>query len=224
MDSDPRGWVSDFAELAELEADDRRLLEDRARVVEIGPGQTVFAPGKKPEAFLLLLEGTVRVQQVGENGREIVLYRVSGGESCIMTTACLLSDEAYQAEGVTETAVRAVAVSRDDFDSLMARSSAFRRLVFTKYASRMADLLAVVDDIAFQRMDKRLAQKLLQLAGGSDAVAITHHRLATELGSVREVVSRLIKEFARRGWVESRRGEIVLLDRAALARIAESAD
>ena len=125
-------WLSRFAELADLDAESRRLLESRAKIVEIGAGHTVFAPGKMPEAFLLLLDGAVRVQQVGESGREIVLYRVSGGESCIMTTACLLSDESYQAEGVTETDVRAVALARNDFDDLMARSAGFRRFVFTK--------------------------------------------------------------------------------------------
>jgi len=215
-------WLSRFAELADLDAESRRLLESRAKIVEIGAGHTVFAPGKMPEAFLLLLDGAVRVQQVGESGREIVLYRVSGGESCIMTTACLLSDESYQAEGVTETDVRAVALARNDFDDLMARSAGFRRFVFTNYASRMSDILAIVEDVAFHRLDKRLAQKLLDLAADGDSIDITHQRLATELGSAREVVSRLMKEFGRRGWVETRRGQVVIVKRAGLADLAGS--
>jgi len=215
-------WVSQFAELAELGAKDRHLLESHAQKAQVPAGTTVFAPGKKPDAFLFVLEGTVRVQQVAENGREIVLYRVVGGESCIMTTACLLSDETYQAEGVTETDVTAIMISSPDFDNLMAHSAAFRRFVFTKYASRMADIMTLVEDVAFQRMDKRLAHKLLELAKDNSTLDITHQRLAVELGSVREVVSRLMKEFARRGWIGSTRGHIEILDHQALVQLAEN--
>jgi len=214
-------WLNRFPELQTLSAADRKVLGDHAMLVELPAGQTVFAPGKKPEHFLLLLDGTVRVQQAAANGREIILYRVSGGESCIMTTACLLSDEDYLAEGVTETAVAAVAISKSAFDDLVARSAAFRRLVFSKYASRMTDLQRLVENVAFERMDKRLAQKLLQLSPGRSRLDMTHQELATELGTAREVVSRLMKDFASRGWVSAGRGTMEILDRGALAAMAE---
>lgn len=214
-------WTTRFQELEDLEADDRAFLESAARLVKLGQDQRVFAPGKKPDAFLLVLEGTVRVQQVGANGREIVLYRVCGGESCIMTTACLLSEEDYLAEGVTETDVTAVALPRASFDSLIGRSAAFRRLVFTRYASRMARLMALLEDIAFQRIDKRLASKLLELSGDRAMIDITHQALAVELGSAREVISRQIKRFSDQGWVRTTRGKIEILDAAALASLAE---
>lgn len=214
-------WTSRFAELQELAQEDLDALVSHAQTVRLPAGQAVFAPGKKPDSFLLLLEGTVRVQQTAASGREIILYRVTGGESCIMTTACLLSDEDYLAEGVTETAVTAVAVPKTEFDQLMARSSAFRRLVFSKYASRMVDLQRLVENVAFERIDKRLAHKLLELAGDGGELEMTHQALATELGTAREVVSRVLKRFADRGLVGIGRGATRIVDREGLQKISQ---
>jgi len=214
-------WIERFDELASLDAEDRLFVESHARIVDLGPNQVVFAPGKKPDAFLLLLEGTVRVHQFGASGREIVLYRVSGGESCIMTTACLLSGEDYLAEGVTETAVSAVALGRADFDALIARSPVFRRFVFAKYASRVTGLMELVEDVAFERIDKRLARKLLELSAGAQSLDTTHQSLAVELGSAREVISRQMKQFAARGWITATRGRIEIADRDALNALAD---
>ena len=213
-------WTSRFSELAELDAEERAFLESHAQVVRLGAQQRVFAPGKHPDAFLLLLEGTVRVQQVGATGREIILYRVSGGESCIMTTACLLSDEEYLAEGITETPVTAVALAKADFDKLIAGSPAFRRLVFSKYASRMTRLMELVEDVAFERIEKRLARKLLELAHGGRALDLTHQSLAVELGTAREVISRHMKRFTEQGLITSTRGHIEIVDPDTLADLA----
>lgn len=213
-------WSSRFAELDGLSDDDRALLERSAMRVQLGPGQRVFAPGTKPEAFLLVVEGTVRVQQVGINGREIVLYRISGGESCIMTTACLLSGEDYLAEGVTETQVSALALPKPAFDTLMARSKAFRSLIFARYASRMTRLMALVEDVAFERIDARLARKLLELSSDCTTLTLTHQELAVELGTAREVISRQLKSFVSLGLVDAGRGRIEIRDRAGIERIA----
>ena len=220
MAGQPTAWLETVPELAQLSAEDRALLLVRSQVLVLPPGQTVFAPGQPAESFLLLLKGTVKVQQVSPGGREIVLYRVSGGESCIMTTACLLSHDGYAAEGVTETSVEAVALPQEAFDLLLARSPDFRRFVFTDYARRIHDLMQVVEEVAFERIDKRLAQKLIARAGAADLVTGTHQDLAIELGSAREVVSRHLKELQRRGLVELSRGQIALLDRPGLEALA----
>ena len=216
----PLDWIDRFPELAPLTPEERQLIADRAQVVSLPAQATVFAPGLPAENFLLLLEGTVRVQQVSANGREIVLYRVTSGESCIMTTACLLSGDTYNAEGITEIPVKAVAVPKAVFEELLARSADFRHFVFAHYASRITDLLHVVEEVAFERIDKRLAQKLLDRADGSDRLNATHQDLAVELGSAREVISRHLKEFQRRGWLELTRGQIHLSDRTSLQGLA----
>lgn len=215
-------WIQRFEGLAKLEPELRRVLTERGRIVAIPEGTVLFGPGKAPESLILLLDGVVRVQQVADTGREIVLYRVHAGESCVLTTACLLAYEDYLAEGIAETAVRAVAIPRAVFDDLVAGSPVFRRFVFTAYSRRITDLFLVIQEVAFRRIDIRLAQKLLELAGEAGRVSITHHDLATELGTAREVVSRQLGEFGRHGWVAATRGHIEILDRRALAALGHT--
>ena len=214
-------WVDRFAGLAGLDPSARGRLVAEARVVTAPEGAVLFRPGVRPETLLLLLEGTVRVQHLSDTGREIVLYRISSGESCVLTTACLLADEAYSAEAVAETEVSAAAIPRSLFDGLLASSELFRRFVFAAYARRIADLFLTIDDIAFRRIDIRLAERLVRLARDG-AVRATHAQLATELGSAREVISRQLAEFQRRGWVALARGEVRLTDETALAALALS--
>jgi CRP/FNR family transcriptional regulator len=154
-------WIDRFKGLSRLDAELRDVLTRRAQVVRMPEGTVIFGPGKSPENMLLLLEGTVRVQQLAENGREVVLYRVTAGESCVMTTACMLAYEDYAAEGVAETDIAAAAIPRAVFDDLLASSKEFRTFVFTAYSRRMTDLFHVIEDIAFRRMDIRLAERLM---------------------------------------------------------------
>ena len=213
-------WIDQFPDLAALPASDRAILTDNAQRVTLPAGTTVFAPGLAAESFLLVLDGTVRVQQTSASGREIVLYRVSGGETCIMTTACLLSDEMYSAEGVTESEVHAVAIPKGAFEDALARSAGFRRMVFGEYSHRISDVMHVVEEVAFERLDKRLAQRLLALASADGTLTVTHQDLATELGTAREVVGRQLKELHRRGFVSLARGSISITDRDGLGALA----
>jgi CRP/FNR family transcriptional regulator len=214
-------WIDRFKGLSRLDAELRDVLTRRAQVVRMPEGTVIFGPGKSPENMLLLLEGTVRVQQLAENGREVVLYRVTAGESCVMTTACMLAYEDYAAEGVAETDIAAAAIPRAVFDDLLATSKEFRTFVFTAYSRRMTDLFHVIEDIAFRRMDIRLAERLMARAEDGTLRA-THAQLAAELGTAREVISRQLAEFQRRGWVELGRGTVTLVDAPALQRLAES--
>ena len=218
------GWIDRFPGLAALKPEVRDRLTGASKVVRVPEGTVIFGPGHPPESLLLLLEGRVRVQQVTEGGREIVLYRVHSGESCVMTTACLLAFEDYTAEGVAETDLEAVAIPRAVFDEGMASSPAFRRFVFAAYSKRITDLFLTVEEIAFGRMDARLAAKLLELSEntGSPILKATHGTLATELGTARESVSRQMAEFARRGWVEQKRGAVELADAPALRAFVEA--
>lgn len=213
-------WTSLFPGLSQLEDGLRARLRAESTVVSVPEGSVIFGPGTAPTSLLLLLEGRVRVQQQSESGREIVLYRVEAGESCVMTTACLLAYDDYSAEGIAETDLRAAAIPRGVFDDLVASSVAFRTFIFTAYARRMTDLFLVIEEIAFQRLDIRLAQKLVELSRGADQLHLTHQKLAAELGTAREVVSRQLAEFQRRGWIALTRGVVDLTDRAALNGLA----
>ena len=214
-------WTKSFPALRHLPAPDLERLQGGSMVVALPEGRHVFGPGQSPDNFLLMIEGTVRVQQVSESGREIVLYRVSAGESCALTTSCMIGHEEYPADGIAETAVRAVAIPRALFDELIASSAEFRRFVFTAFSRRLTNLFRIIEEVAFARLDVRLAQRLLQRAGEANRVMATHQEFAKELGSAREVVSRQLHEFQRRGWIKVARGEIELIDENALSRLAQ---
>ena len=213
-------WIKHFAGLSKLEPAIRQILTRKSILLSVPAGTVIFGPGKPAENLLLLLDGRVRVQQLSEAGREIVLYRVEAGQSCVMTTACMLAHENYSAEGIAETDVRAVAIPRGVFDDLVSQSITFRNFIFAAYSRRITDLFRVIEDIAFQRVDIRLAQKLVELARGADHVKATHQQLSVELGTAREVISRQLGEFQRRGWIGQSRGSVDLIDRAGLEKLA----
>lgn len=215
-------WIDRFAGLSKLETSLRDTLVSKSQIVTLPRNTTLFGPGKSPENLLLLLDGVVRVQQVTEGGREIVLYRVHAGESCVLTTACLLAYEDYAAEGIAETEVKAVAIPRVVFDDLVAGSKAFRNFVFSAYSRRITELFHVIEEIAFQKIDIRLAHKLVELAGPDRKLSATHAQLAAELGTAREVISRQLQEFQRRGWVATARGAVTLTDMTALQALSET--
>ena len=213
-------WLGRFPALAAARDPELQRLVAAAPLLQVPAGVTVFRAGDACERYLMVLEGSVRVQKLAENGREIVLYRVAAGETCVLTTSCLLAGERYPAEGVTESPVTAAALPLARFQEALARSETFRRFVFTSFGERMAELMTLVEAIAFGRLDSRLAQRLLALGRSAARVPITHQQLAAELGSAREVISRLLKEFERHGVIALERGEIAILDPAALARLA----
>ena len=215
-------WTIHFPGLRKLEPAIAQPLVETSKVVRLPAGTVIFGPGQSPENYLLLLDGTVRVQQVSDAGREIVLYRVSAGESCALTTACLMGYEEYQAEGITETDVEAVAIPRATFDDLIARSAEFRRFVFTAFSVRVTNLFKIIDEVAFSRVDIRLAQRLLELADDQGRVALTHQQLASELGTAREVISRQLHEFQRRKWIETSRGALTIEQPDALKTLAKA--
>lgn len=170
-----------------------------------------------------MIDGSVRVQKLSESGREIVLYRVESGETCILTTSCLLSHCDYNAEAITETAVEAIALPQSTFDQALTASDQFRDFVFDAFGSRIAGLVTLIDAVAFGRMDIRLAQLLLEMTPTEGTITTTHQLLARELGTAREVISRLLKEFERHGWVALSRGHVSLLDRSELIKLAAEA-
>lgn len=213
-------WLAAFPELAALDDPVARQVLAAAPLVELPPGETLFRAGDACRHYVMVLSGSIRVHKVSESGREIVLYRVERGQTCVLTTSCLFAAAPYSAEGITETPVRAALLSRERFNQAVAGSAGFRRFVFAAFGERIEGLMELIDAIAFGRVDERLAARLLAFADTAAVISLTHQQLATELGTAREVVSRLLKEFERRGWVALMRGEIAIRDRVALKRLA----
>lgn len=214
---DTNDWTHLVPALSGLDQPTRDRLRTLSRPAALPAGTRVFGEGSPCQAYLIMLSGEVRVQKVAESGREIVLYRVAPGETCVVTTACLMSGVDYDAEGIAESDITAQILPESGFRELLGRSEAFRDFVFRAYGTRISSLLMLIDEVAFGRMDRRLAACLLARAKGTGTVTATHQELAVELGSAREVVSRLLKDFERRGWVALSRGSVGLTDPKALA-------
>lgn len=212
-----------FPLLAGLEPEALGMLRQSAARLEIPRGTVLFQPGSLCQSFLMMVDGSVRVQMVSESGREIVLYRVGRGETCILTTVCLMTRQDYSAEGVAETDLRALGLGARPFQELLARSALFREFVFASFGSRLNGFMMLVEEVAFRRIDLRLARFLLDHRDARGGLDTTHQALAVELGTAREVVSRQLKEFERRGLVDLGRGHILLRDPAALERLSGDA-
>ncbi|MBE7416472.1 MAG: Crp/Fnr family transcriptional regulator [Ideonella sp.] len=177
-------------------------------------GSLLFDRNMPCEGFPLLLEGSVRVSSSSGAGREIVLYRVTPGEGCILSGGCLLGQSDYTARGVAETDVIVMKIAPALFNELMLHADAFRRFVFDMYGTRLAEVMEVVEEVAFRKLDTRLARLLLQRG---PLVAATHQAIADDLGSVRVFVSRLLRSFEERGWVRLERERVEVVDPRGLA-------
>ncbi|HCS13942.1 MAG: Crp/Fnr family transcriptional regulator [Zetaproteobacteria bacterium CG06_land_8_20_14_3_00_59_53] len=207
-----------FPDLTRLPAAVRDELEG-LQPMKVPAGTVLFRDGDVCRGYVFVLGGSVRVQKMDQEGREIVLYRVEDGQTCMLTTSCLLGGRAYPAEGVAEEETELALLAPNRLDALLADTS-FRRFVLSMISERVADLMALIEDVAFGRMDVRLARRLLELDNGSGELHLTHQQLATELGTAREVISRLLKDFERRGLVGLGRGVVALPHLAELRALA----
>ncbi|WP_415182577.1 Crp/Fnr family transcriptional regulator [Phaeovulum sp.] len=211
-------WPLDTPALAVLEPDTRAEL-GRLTPQTLRRGTVLFRPGDKVAGFALMLSGRIEVFLTGANGRELLLYAIEPGQSCVQSTLGLLGGGDYSSEAIVAADCTLVMVPRGPFLALMDKAPGFRRLVFAAFAERMGDMIQLMERVAFQRVEIRLAEALLARASG-DRVRATQAELAAQIGSAREVVSRRLDVFARAGWVRTERGAVLLTNRAALERLA----
>jgi CRP/FNR family transcriptional regulator, anaerobic regulatory protein len=189
-----------------------REFQQAALLARIPAGQDVFMEGDRVDAIDLLISGVVRVYKIGETGREITLYRFGNGESCILTANAILSQKTFPAIATVEKEAEAVMIPADIFRDWVKRYDAWREFVFDLLSERLSTVMAVVEEVVFQRMDRRVASWLLSRSQISNPIQTTHQTIAAELGSSREVVSRLLEDFSQKGWVEVGRGTVEILD------------
>ena len=183
---------------------------------EVPAGTTLFREHEACAGFPLLLQGEVRVSRNTSQGRTLELYRVVPGELCLVSSSALFAQTALSAQGVTTRDTQLALLPPAAFRHALA-DTAFRDFVLGLFAERMADLTALIEAVAFQRLDQRLAAALL---GHGSPIKTTHQALADELGTVREIVTRLLHRFERDGLVELSRECITICDSAALRNLA----
>ena len=208
-------WKTHFPDFAgSVDLSIRKLMAS-ARIVDLPADKTIFQPGSHCGHYYLLLEGTIRVFVLTASGREVLLYRVQGGEGCVITTSCLLGDDPYNVFGTSDGVVKAFAIPSSLFHETLQTSEPFRKFVFRGFAHRLSLVLARLESLVEGDIDQMLADALLQLSQ-NNRVSITHQLLADRIGTAREVVSRHLKRYETEGWVKLSRGSISLLNTTAL--------
>jgi len=213
-------WQQSFPHLSEINDAVINDLMNNAGTINMPANSTAFHQGDACSNYLLILSGSIKVMTRAENGREIVLYRLGDGDSCVLTTSCLFGNARYPAEGISETDVTALAIPATQFNQAIEHSKPFREFVFNSFSSHLSSLITLVEEVTFGKLDIRLARRLLKLSTDNSTLETTHLQLATELGSTREVISRLLKDFESSGWLRLYRGSLEVLDKQSLEKLA----
>jgi CRP/FNR family transcriptional regulator len=203
-------WTADLAI-----SDNARSRLQALPARDVPRGTVLFRAGDAAQGFVVVLSGRIDVFLTGPSGREILLYTVEPGQSCVQTTLGLMAEELYSGEAHVAGDARVVLIPRSLFSDLMDREPGFRAFVMQAFARRMADVTRLLEQVAFGRVEARLAAALLDLAEDG-TVQATQGELAARIGSAREVVSRRLDAFHRQGWVDTDRGQVRLIDANAL--------
>jgi len=189
-----------------------REIQQAAYFAKIPSGRDIFVEGDRVDGIALLISGVVRVYKIGETGREITLYRFGLGQSCILSANAIISQKSFPAIATVEEDAEAVIIPADVFREWVNKYDLWREFVFDLLSERLSTVMAVVDEVVFKRMDRRVASLLLNQARVQNPMRITHQEIAAELGSSREVISRILEDFSREGLIHSGRGTIEILD------------
>jgi len=197
----------------EWPAGKRSLVLESLRYREMESGTTILREGQVCSNVPFVLEGAIRVFKTAESGREITLYRIEAGQSCILSTGCGKALAFFPATVITEKATSAAFMPSDMVRRLFAEGPSFRDFILEQYSSRMAEVMELVEEVAFRRVDERLAQWIQEQcsANPSGLVVATHQELADHVGTSREVVSRILKDWEQRKALEISRGSLKLL-------------
>lgn len=220
-DKQQQRLIQHFSFLQDASATFLKDFFNAATLIHAPQGHTIATEGAECAQLALVLEGKVRVYKLADSGREITLYRIHQGDSCILTASCIMSHSFFPAIAEAETDLEAIIIPAALARNWISQHPSWCRFVFGLVSKRLAEVISVLESVAFQRMDSRIAHYLLERAKQeSTTLATTHHEIASDLGTSREVVSRMLKEFDKRGLVNVSRGVLVLRDLIHLKEIS----
>ena len=188
-------------------------IVNQANIISLPAGTSLLQPDTPCMQFMLLLEGCVRIYQQTPDDREVTLYRIHGGNLCVLSINGLIEQKQFGAFAQCETEITALTFSRKQFMQAMAYHEPFREFILKSITNRFKDVLSLIEETVFENLDTRLVCLLMRLArnSNSDILSITHQELARELGSSREVISRILKGIEKQGCIKLGRGVIQIL-------------
>ncbi|TXM95317.1 Crp/Fnr family transcriptional regulator [Methylobacterium sp. WL116] len=210
-------WIERFPLIQGFSASHLQIARGTVHFPVLEAGAVAYELQGACANYLMCIDGRTRVFRMSEGGREMLIYKVGAGGTCVLTTQCLLSGDGFPAQSVAEARTELAALPADTFRQLMRESDEFRDFVLDDYTKLLSGMFDLVEEVAFAPLEQRLARRLLVEADAEGIVWKTHQQLASDVGSVREVISRLLGEWADGGLVEVRRGQVQVIDRAGLA-------
>jgi CRP/FNR family transcriptional regulator len=222
---DKKSVLEQFSFYRQAGAAVRENMLGRAQLTSLPERAMYLTDGDETDVIALVGAGRLRVYKTSESGREITLYEVKAGEFCVLNLLCMLTGIRAPASARVEESVHAVIFQGADFRRWIGSDPAIRAHVFALLGRSVADIMGLVEEIAFKKMDVRLAEYLQTKLRGTDSAIVetTHEMIALDLGSAREVISRLLKEFERQGAVHLARGRITVNDTGLLKSLAGDA-
>ncbi len=203
-----------YPQLSDDQSPEWLAILDRAQIMGAVTNTALATAGSNCTNFMLLLDGTVRIFQNDENGREMTLYRIAPGDVCLMSLNSLIHERPFRANASSESEINMILFSAEDFHLAMKVSDAFRMLILSSLVDTVCTMVQSFYDTAFEPLDMRLACLLGRLfeRSGSDQLDITHQELSQELGTTREVISRLLKKLEQQECIVLKRGKILVGD------------
>jgi len=214
-------WFQHYPALKEIQDDAWIKVLDQTQLHQYKAHDVIFHDNDECHGYFFLLKGSIRVQKNSSNGHSIVLYHLHPGDVCELTTLSLLAKKHYAGEAVAETDAEFIYISAPHFSKVLSQSSGFQQFVFSSLEKGVSELINLVETVAFHHIDRRLAHYLLNASDEKHCIHATHSDISTELGTAREVISRVLKSFEHHQYVKLHRGWLELLDRAKLKKIAE---
>ncbi len=205
------------------DADDqiKDLFIRNVQVRTFPAGQVLYTEGDLCNYFAMVLSGSVRVHKISETGREITLYRVRKGECCFLTASCIMRSNNFPAVAIVEEEVTMAQIPSETVQDWIKTHEVWRNHIFHLLSNRLSNVASILSEVKFRRMDERLCDYLLSQDNINDAFKKTHQQIALEMGSAREVISRLLKEIEKKGLIRLSRGTIYILDRQGLSQMVE---
>jgi CRP/FNR family transcriptional regulator len=195
---------------------------EQAQLVELPAGSTILEEGQSCANLVLVTNGIGRVYKLSPSGREVTLYRIHAGESCVLTASCIMNQDSFPAMAEVEQSIRGLMVSPRNVREWFCRDPEWQRFIFCLLSHRLASIIQVVEEVAFKRIDVRLAEQFVRgmQQSGDQMIKKTHAELAADVGSSREVVSRILRDFSQRDLISSGRGFIEILDKPSIEALA----
>lgn len=210
-----------FIEL--LSTSEKNLLMEKAFETSYPAGKFLVESDSLCQNVYVVLEGLIRIYKLSEEGREITYYRVGSGETCLFTMGCILQHQPFDAAAKTEQPSRLLAIPAYVFESFMNNNPSFRNYMIRQLLETITDLMVLTEEVTFHSMNRRLAAFLLQESQlqKKHQLTITHEAISQDLGTAREVVSRMLKEFEKQDLLRLSRGKIMIKDREKLKSLLE---